>query len=446
MLNHHRRKKDYTRFIIYILIVFVVYQLIKLVYRGFSHTAEETSLEPSTTKPIYKQQTILEFQPDNQTYSDFPWYKNKHTRPQFRPHANLTTTHLSIKEREIILQKAVLQAKKRAQKKFLPIEYTGGIRGTQFTTAEEAQTFRSKVDCWTRGQWIRDDDDEPSFQLKHIQDPIYSSCDSKFYKTQDSNEKREAVKYSWQPSGNCPLKSTVVAKDWCKALRGRNMLLVGDLVHYQYHELLLDAFRDEPTVCFGELNCKDHTICKNKDTRLRYIRNDILSTIRKFQNRDQGHPLANIIEWPFVTSNILASYPILILSRTALIGDDDLLFTRRLIHTMRVIRETSPDALVIYKSSFIGHPFCDDATQPIDPLSDEQLKRLPYGWSETKRRNAIAKAVVEAAGGLFIDLAAMVDTRPDGHVGGGDCSRYCIPGPLDATAQVLYHVFLALEQ
>lgn len=130
-----------------------------------------------------------------------------------------------------------------------------------------------------------------------------------------------------------------------------------------------------------------------------------------------------------------------------MLGDDDMLFTRRLIQTMRVIRESSPDALVIYKSAFISHPFCDDATGPLATgLSDEELKRLPYGWSETKRRNAIAKAVVESAGGLYLDLAAMVDRRPDGHLGGADCSRYCIPGPLDATVQVLYHVFLALEQ
>lgn len=136
----------------------------------------------------------------------------------------------------------------------------------------------------------------------------------------------------------------------------------------------------------------------------------------------------------------------MILSRTAVIGDDDILFTRRLIQALKVIRETSPDALVIYKSSFIGHPFCDDATEPLSKsLTDEQLRNLPFGWSETARRNAIAKTVVEAAGGLYIDFANMMDKRPDGHVGKGDCSRYCIPGPLDATMQVLYHVFLALD-
>lgn len=127
-------------------------------------------------------------------------------------------------------------------------------------------------------------------------------------------------------------------------------------------------------------------------------------------------------------------------------GDDDITFTRRLIQTMEVIRETAPDSVVIYRSSFIGHPFCNDAKGPLEQhLSDAELKRLPFGWSETKRRNAIAKAVVEAAGGLYLDLASMIDLRPDGHVGNQDCLRYCIPGPLDATVQFMYNVFLDLK-
>ncbi|KAI8640558.1 hypothetical protein BD408DRAFT_419498 [Parasitella parasitica] len=353
---------------------------------------------------------------------------------------------MSVKERLVHQQKAVLQAKKLAFRKFVPEEYKG-IRGSSLTTGEEASEFRRKVECWTRGTWVKEEQAGQVFNLKHIQDPLYSSCDNQFYKTHSAVEQREATKYRWEPeSDSCPLSTQVESKKWCRSLKGRNMLLVGDLVHYQYHELLLDAFRDDPTVCFGELNCKDHTICKApKDTRLRYVRNDVLSTIRKFQNRDAGQPLANVVEWPFVTSNILSSYPVLLLGRSAMLGDDDLLFTRRLIHTLKVIRETSPDALVVYKSSAIGHPFCDDAVSPLPKeLSDQELKRLPYGWSESKRRNAIAKAVVEAAGGLYVDLAAMVDLRPDGHVGGQDCSRYCIPGPLDATVQVLYNVFLGL--
>lgn len=257
MLNQYKNK-NYTRFIIYFLIFLIVYQFIQLVYHGLSTPTEENmaqvKVESNNKEEGYKQQTILEFQADNQTYLDFPWYQTAHTRPQFHPNASLLTTHLSLKEREIVLQKAILQAKKRAQKKFPVAEYQG-IRGTQLTTKEAADTFRARLACWTQGDWVHDD--KKAFGLKHIQDPIYSRCDNTFYKTHKGDERREATQYGWVPSASeCRLKNSINPKSWCKALRGRNILLVGDLVHYQYHEVLLDAFRDEPTVCFGELNCK----------------------------------------------------------------------------------------------------------------------------------------------------------------------------------------------
>ncbi|KAI7900662.1 uncharacterized protein BX663DRAFT_152696 [Cokeromyces recurvatus] len=455
MFQPKRKERNWKRFIVYFIILFFTFQFLKLIYQllfpnVIQSTVNQDQHVDYKEKTYYnnKQQNILYFYQDNQTYFDFPWYQTKHTRPQYRPNSNLTTTHLTLKERDILQQKAVLQAKKLAYRRFPKEDYETSIKGsTTVNTLEKTIAFRKRLDCWLkRGHWIRDDGKDAVYQLKHLQDPIYSTCDAQFYKTHSKDEKREAIKYRWQPAEECRFEHQLNLEQWCHILQGRHMLLVGDLVHYQFHEILLDAFRDDPTVCFGELNCKDHTICKSpRDTRLRYIRNDVLSTIRKFQNRERGHPLANIIEWPFVTSNILSSYPILILSRSAILGDDDLSFTRRLIQTLKVIRETSPDTLVIYRSTFIGHPFCDDAHGPLqEVLKDEELRKLPYGWSEIKRRNAIAQAVVEAAGGVYLDLAAMIDLRPDGHVGGQDCLRYCIPGPLDATVQILYHVFLEL--
>jgi hypothetical protein len=278
-------------------------------------------------------------------------------------------------------------------------------------------------------------EDDNAYQLTHIQDPIYA-C------------KRPFKPYRWQPDDpSCPPLQPVDTQHWCHILNGRNILLAGDLVHYQYHEVLLDVFRDQPTVCYGELNCKDHTICKTpQETRLRYIRNDILSTHRSFPHTKQpGYPLVNSVQLPFLTANILSQYSIVILSRKSMVNEDDMAFARRLIQSIKVLRETSPDVLILYKSAFIGHPFCNDAQGPLNSISDDELKRLPFGWSETKRRNAIAKVVTEAAGGIYLDFASMVDTRPDGHVGNQDCLRYCIPGPLDATVQILYNVFLLLQ-
>jgi hypothetical protein len=159
----------------------------------------------------------------------------------------------------------------------------------------------------------------------------------------------------------------------------------------------------------------------------------------------KGHPRGDVIEWPFAISSIIKNYPILMLNRAPVLETDDQ-FIRGLIDTVQFVRDNHPETLIIYKSTSIGHPHCDDATEPLEKhLTDAEQRKLPFGWSELSRRNAMARAIVEGAGGVFIDLAALTDLRPDGHIGGQDCLRYCLPGPLDSWAQILYHVFLALE-
>lgn len=162
-------------------------------------------------------------------------------------------------------------------------------------------------------------------------------------------------------------------------------------------------------------------------------------------NYNHGHPKADVIEWPFTNGALMRGYPTVILNRAPVIESDEK-FIDGLIDTLKVMRKANPNSLVLYRSTGIGHPFCNDAQGPLkEQLTDEQLKLLPYGWSELTRRNAIARVIIEAAGGVFIDLAASGDLRPDGHIGGQDCMRYCIPGPLDSWAQILYKVFIGLE-
>ncbi|KAI9323614.1 hypothetical protein BX666DRAFT_1836650, partial [Dichotomocladium elegans] len=281
------------------------------------------------------------------------------------------------------------------------------------------------VDCWTsRGRWASG---QGGYHIrKHLQDPYYGKC------------KNSGSSYVWVTPPECPLHEEIDRDLWCDAINGRNILLVGDLVHYQLHEMLLDAMRDGPTVCYGELNCKE--------SRLRYLRNDRLATNRRVDKAD-GHPGADVIAYPFLSRPFLRAYKIMIITRAPVLEDDES-FAQELVETMRTIRSANQDTLIIYKSASIGHPYCDDAmtSGPLErPLDDEALRRLPYGWSELRRRNAMAKEIVQVAGGLYVDLGAMADMRPDGHVGGQDCLRYCIPGPLDTWVQILYHTFRALE-
>ncbi|CEP08297.1 hypothetical protein [Parasitella parasitica] len=344
-----------------------------------------------------------------------------------------TTAHLSTEERDA-LQTAMIAKARAAASEF---HFNGGIPGSVMNTAAKAKRFRSLVDCWTTGTWVEDTN---HYTMPHFQDPLYGSCDRR-YKKSGGTSIRPAVRYTWK--SECDMIN-VDSQRWCQVLRGRHLLLVGDLVQYQLHELFLDTLRDGPTVCFGELNCKDHTVCEGPETRLRYLRNDILSVIRKM-DQNHGHPKANVIEWPFTLPSIMRAYPVVILNRAPVIESDEA-FIKGLVETLRTIRKGNPKALILYRSTGIGHPFCDDATEPLAAaLDDSQLRKLPHGWSEIERRNAIAREIVEAAGGVYIDLAKLTNLRPDGHIGGQDCLRYCIPGPLDSWAQILYQVFLGLD-
>ncbi|KAJ8661988.1 hypothetical protein O0I10_002319 [Lichtheimia ornata] len=374
-----------------------------------------------------------------------PWYKQSYkaiSKAAFDPDHAFTTEHLTTEERRALQERMVGIAQSMAQEAF-GNKYDGRIPGTILDTQDQVDAMRSLVNCWTRGRWVKSSNRAPL--LRHFQDPLYGSCDAKFYKTHGKNEQREAVKYTWEPS--CPLPMTTVdPQQWCGgALKGRNLMLVGDLAQYQMHEILLDALRDGPVVCYGELNCKEHTICNEpKASYLRYFRNDVVSIARKV-DKQYGHPSMDIVEWPFMANFILREYDIFILNRSPVV-EDDTNFARQLTQTLASLRKSKPRALIIYRSSAIGHPHCDDADGPLEqPLDDEQQRQLPYGWSEYDRRNAIARTIVEAAGGLFIDLGALANLRPDGHIGGQDCLRYCIPGPLDAWVTILYNVMLGLE-
>ncbi|OBZ80919.1 hypothetical protein A0J61_11033 [Choanephora cucurbitarum] len=373
---------------------------------------------------------------------DLPWYTQAHpSLSLLQQYPEYTTTHLSTQQRQTLQENMVTRAQTAAREVFKDIK---GIRGSSVYAdrPEASRQFRSLVDCWTTGEWIPLNQ-SAHWTMPHFQDPLYGSCDRKHRKT-GAQGVREAVGYRWQ--SKCD-SLEIDSANWCQVLNGRHMMLVGDLVQYQLHDVFLDSLRDGPAICFGELNCKDHTVCTAPypDTRLRYLRNDILSTRRKM-NANKGHPTAEIIEWPFASATLQKHYPILILNRSP-VRESDETFIKELIHTLRALRDgPAANSLIIYRSSGIGHPFCDDATGPLkEPLGDDVLRKLPFGWSELRRRNAIARAIVEAAGGVFVDLAALTDVRPDGHVGGHDCVRYCIPGPLDGWAQVLYQVFLGLE-
>lgn len=244
LLDVHRwRRMGWPRIAMYIVFIIFIAHLMSsfLISPTTTHITNTTNTTATTTIVT---ESLQEF------VLDFPWYKAQgHPRLDSLQDPKYTTTGLSTTERMKLTTDQVLKARELAQAQFRYIE---GIPGSIFDrNTRTANQFRSLVNCWTTGQWIQ----VPSRQglLPHFQDPLYGSCDRKYYK-KNSKGQREAVKYIWR--SDCDPNIDLDGENWCRVLNGRHLLLVGDLVQYQLHELFLDALRDGPTVCFGELNCK----------------------------------------------------------------------------------------------------------------------------------------------------------------------------------------------
>lgn len=179
---------------------------------------------------------------------DFSWYKTWH--PRLPPTGAINTTQLTLNERTKLQEQWVDRAHRRASLAFAKTSIGGdNIPGSLLQSAQKVRTARAKIDCWTQGRWVPETRDK---LILHKQDPLYGSCDKRH------STPRPETQYRWQPSGELCMSPlpTPTRQQWCQVLNGRHILLVGDLLQYQLHELFLDFLREGPTVCYGELNCK----------------------------------------------------------------------------------------------------------------------------------------------------------------------------------------------
>ncbi|KAF9559323.1 hypothetical protein EC968_006649 [Mortierella alpina] len=319
---------------------------------------------------------------------------------------------------------------------------------------------------------------------------------------------REAVKYRWIPDekvcglaaqtageseskGN-PATTSGLANDsgvfqpfntqaFCKAIGKRHVLVAGDLTQYQLHDALLSAV-DRPFSCSGEIGClgrtNAHVLCEGT-SNLTFARNDILSVPWAVDPEMDESPNASTVEQPWATPQLLETNPILLLNRGLFWREDDE-FLQQLVFTMKHLWKFYPDTMILYRAT---HPVSNCTTykdegedgaipagEAVDgsesivpgtairvPLMAPPTREAQMQGSATKtvyrptladvqRQNRIAKVVVEATGGIFLDTENMFAMRPDGRVGDGDCSRFCAPGPLDAYSDLIFNTLRILQE
>ncbi|KAG0279417.1 hypothetical protein BGZ95_001288 [Linnemannia exigua] len=295
-------------------------------------------------------------------------------------------------------------------------------------------------------------------------------------------------------------------KGFCESLQDRNILVVGDLTQYQLHDAILSATETDFS-CHGEMGClhrRPHPLCyqdENEDPALeyrdfaeiedefvkppylKYVRNDIISVPWAVDPELSETPSGATIEQPWATSEMFAEYKIVLLNRGLFWRTDDE-FLMELVFTIKYIWKFYSGTMIIYRAT---HPVFNctglkeqnedgamagsdgqtsifEGTLLQQPLTVSPGSRQAPGSSssssssssttesttfrptlaDVQRQNRMAKAIVEAAGGIYLDTEDMFAKRPDGRMGNGDCARFCAPGPLDAYADLLYNMFRLL--
>ncbi|KAF9988048.1 hypothetical protein BGZ75_010098 [Mortierella antarctica] len=394
------------------------------------------------------------------------------------------------------------------------------IPGTKLDNPEKARRFRQLMDeALNQGQWLY----EPQRDY-----PDFGGATGWNKKRQNERDRDltidrqpfpEAGKYRWVPATDNPTDPTlsqsaapggtsakgwqasrIEPEDFCRILGPRHIILVGDYVHWQLHDSILYNMFDNPQACYGDLACYHnigHPLCPlPNDVRLKFVRNDQLSTIRPRNSRNETKS-QNPVEMPWLRNMKLKDTIILGATHLTL---RDRLFQRYLTDTVIKIRRARPDALIIYRNNPVGHPECPSkenafnidrasrfpprkmwyqcndvngtripckphwtgvskkpriphngttfAAEP-KPFTQDipvaELLAYPLDWVHYDRQNQIAKTIIEATGGIYWNVATMTNMRPDGHIGGGDCLSYKRPGPTDEWAVSLYNLFLTID-
>ncbi len=273
---------------------------------------------------------------------------------------------------------------------------------------------------------------------------------------------REELYYEWQPD-ECDLIPWS-EELFCKALRGRDIMLAGDSLNDHWHASLYyllggrkDIYKREGTIS-GKHRCHGHAICGKyykKPLKLHHLTNQYLDEHR-YINR-------NYKWW-----KPIGEYPVLVLNSGSWMRDvldetravSDLRWQELMVKALGLVHRQRYNGTIIWRTTYAGHPWCWRHTKPLDaPLSPAELnpKVAPYDkyrWEFIAQRNRFTTELwKKKAGAHILDVEHLTNLMPLGHLGQNhpkfatrnatDCLHYCSPGPVyDTWSELLMNLLL----
>jgi hypothetical protein len=314
---------------------------------------------------------------------------------------------------------------------------------------------RCTGDQATRGRWVYNASFEPPYDgsPKSV-GPRLSSC------WRANRSVAPAQRYQWR-SSECDLEP-FTADAFCRALRGRSLMLVGDSLTDQWHQALYKLLGGKRNL---EKRKRPHgpkqPICNDVAgdwavTKQQYLDFSNAPYLAKFiVDRDPNGKIRR--NW----AGRVHHYDIAVINSGTwmlhpnngslqLSMDEWKGFMRGAAKLLRPYGAspapskpkrgdpTPFNGTLIWRTLYSGHPHCHNYTEPLtEPLPLDEIKA--YRWDEIPARNAFAAPLWRGVGAKILDITRPTNLMAVGHLS-TDCLHYCAPGAYDTWSMLLLNV------
>ena len=308
-----------------------------------------------------------------------------------------------------------------------------------------------------QGRWVKNESLKPRYPSMG---EILGCCQRGADAEHGPGYVRPELQYEWIPD-ECEFIPWS-EEDFCKSLRGRDIMIAGDSLNDHWHASLYyllggrkDIYKHEGTIR-GKHRCHGHAICAKyypKPIKLFFLTNQLLT--------DSSRPGRNYKWWKTINE-----YPILILNSGSWMRDpaneerevSDEEWQKHQQTALRLVRSKGYNGTLIWRTAYQGHPYCWNYKEPLtEELRPEDFPTVApykrYRWAAIPGRNDFAVKLWTDAGAHILDIKRITNLMPLGHLGQNhpkfklknitDCLHYCSPGPTyDTWSMLLMNLLL----
>ena len=298
------------------------------------------------------------------------------------------------------------------------------------------------TDCWAqRGAWVFEPAafyGNPRGNMSRHACPILRS-----------SERINELGYQWVPPADCHTepywRGAALLSQLHRRLHCASVLLVGDSMQRILGSTLRDmirTYRPVPSVGSGA-----------GEFNFTFVFNAHLALNTEWRALNNNNTQLN----PWVHLLHERQWNVIVLNRGQHQVPNDL-YLPELRATLSYVRRANPGALIIVRTTPVGHVGCE-TMRNAPPLAAAPTLPQRHFWSRIPVANDLATRLVRdefAQSAVLMDVVPATSLRADSHVveikrkpGAAappkmkyDCVHYCIPGPVDMWAELLGNMLL----